>query len=125
MPYVSFDKTKPAGASNGPTVMQHIRENLMAIRDGIVLGGLPGFNCAASGGSEDQPAQYLFTGTGVNSTERILAVVTWGTTGGALGNPETIVFTYSANSGTLYEAIGTLNVAYTANGYYASHTWSA
>lgn len=124
MAYVSFNKTLPAGASNGPTVLADIRNNLMAIRDGIVLGGIPGFNCAASGGTEDQPTQYLFTGTGVNSTERIKAVVTWGTTGGALGNPETIVYTYSSDSGTLYEAIGTMTVVYTAGGYFSAFSWS-
>lgn len=124
MPYTFFDKTKPAGASNGPTVMADIRNNLMAIRDGIVLGGIPGFNCSASGGTEDQPTQYLFTGTGVNSTERIKAVVTWGTTGGATGNPQTIVYTYSSDSGTTYVAIGTMTVVYTAGGYFSSFSWS-
>lgn len=124
MAYALFDKNKPAGASNGPTVLADIRNNLMAVRDGIVLGGLPGFNCAASGGTEDQPAQYLFTGTGVNSTERINAAVTWGTTGGALGNPEIIVFTYSSDSGTTYVAIGTMTIVYTAGGYFSSYSWS-
>ena len=125
MPYAAFDKNKPSGASNGTVTTQEIRDNLMALRDAVVTGGIPGFNCAASGGTEDQRLQYLFTGTGVNAAERVKVTVVWGTTGGATGNPETITFTYSSDSGVSYPiTIGVLTVVYTANGYFSSYTWS-
>lgn len=124
MTYALFDKNKPAGASNGPTVMQHVRDNLMALRDGVITGGIPGFECVASGGTEDARTECLFTGTGTNSTERIKVVIVYGTTGGALGNPQTLTFTYSSDSGATYVAIGTMTVTYSAAGYFSSYAWS-
>lgn len=122
MTYTVFDPTKPdAATQNGTQFAQSARDNLKAIRDACVLGGgFPSWNLAATGGTADQPALLTYS----KGTERVKAALTWGTTGGEAGNVTVIEYSYSANSGTDYDAIGTNTITYDSSGNVTATTWS-
>ena len=120
MAYVQFDQTKPDGTANGSVTLQHIRENLAAMRDIVTLGAAPGWNYSWSGGTADKPTVMLWS----RGTERLRSTNTWGTTGGAADNITQAVFAYSSNSGGAYDTIGTQSISYDASGNVTSTTWS-
>lgn len=120
MPYIQFDQTKPTGTANGSVTLQHVRENLAAIRDIAALGAAIGWNYTWFGGTAENPENTRLD----RGTERLRATITWGTSGGADGNATQIVFAYSQNSGGTYETIGTQAIAYDASGNVTSTTWS-
>ncbi len=122
MAYVTFDVTKPDGSTQGGSaVLQSVRNNMQALRDSLVMSGLFfGWPVTVSGGTPEQPTTFIYS----KGVERVRSVVTWGTVGGASGNPQTIVYSYSSNSGTSYDTIGTKVVVYDANGNVTSTTWS-
>ncbi len=120
MAYTAYDGTHPDASSNGTTFATECRQNFAAMRDAVVLGVMKGWNYSVAGGTAEQPAElYLKDGT-----EWIKQAVTWGTTGGEAGNATVIVASYSANSGSAYDTIGTLTIAYDASGNVTSTTWS-
>lgn len=120
MPYVAFDKSKPDGTANGTNTLTQIRENLAALRDAVVAGFMKGWNYSVSGGTAEQP-QYVFF---KNGTDWIRQTLTWGTSGGADGNVTVVVTEFSSNSGSAYDSIGTLTIAYDASGNVTTTTWS-
>lgn len=121
MAYTPFDPTKPDPATqNGTAIMGSIRANLNAMRDACVMGSFAGFNMAATGGTADQPALLTYS----KGTERVKAALTWGTTGGELGNCTVAVYSYSSNSGGSYDTIATCTVTYDGSGYVTATTWS-
>lgn len=121
MPYTPFDQTKPDPATQNITQFgTSIRTNEAAIRD-MVVGMAPfGWNLSITGGTPEQPG----TSTLSKGTERVRCVTTWGTSGGAANNPTIMVYSYSANSGSTWDAIGTVTMAYDSNGNLTSSTWS-
>lgn len=120
MAYEHFDETTPNGTQSGTAFAQSTRDNLLAMRDMIVMGCMPGWALAATGGTADQPTTLTYSRT----TERIRAVIAWGAVGGAAGNPESIAYSYSANSGTDWDAIGTETITYDADGNVTASAWS-
>ena len=120
MPYTQYDYTKPTSSQTGPLTIASAKDNMNAIRDAMVMGAMVGFNKTQSGGTAEQPAIILLT----KGTEIVKAALTWGTTGGEAGNVTVAVYSYSANSGTLYDTIGTKTLTYDANGNLISTTWS-
>lgn len=58
------------------------------------------------------------------STERVLARVTYGTSGGEAGNPVTAIYSYSSNSGGSYNTIGTKTITWDGSGNFVGSTWS-
>lgn len=127
MAYTPYDPTKPDAAAQTLTQMgTSQRNNFNSVRDACILGGgFFGFNLAVSGGTAAQPAQLLYS----KGTERVRALLTWGTVGGEAGNVTVAVYAYSANSGVDYTvtpngAIGTKTVTYDASGNVLSTLWS-
>lgn len=122
MPYTFFDPAKPdAATQNGTLFGTGIRNNHNALRDAAIMGGgFFGFAMAATGGTPAQPAVITYS----KDTERVKAALTWGTVGGEAGNVTAATYSYSANSGTLYDVIGTKTVAYDASANVVSTTWS-
>jgi hypothetical protein len=62
--YTAFNSTKPDPASTdgGGTTLDHVRRNLLAVRDMVIMYGMvPGWNYSYSGGTAEQPADVLFT----------------------------------------------------------------
>ena len=125
MVYVKFVPDKPNIADNGATVIDNTRENLMALRDAVVAGALVNWEMSqlVGGGSTDEPAQILYSDNA--TTQAIRLDITWGTTGGADGNPTTIVYRYSTDDfATSNELIGTQTLSYNSNGTLTSTTWA-
>lgn len=121
MTYTAFDKSKPDGATqNGTQAMQSIRDNLAAIRDGVILGAYPGWDFSKSGGTAEQPAIIYFK----KSTDWLKVALTWGTTGGEDGNVTVAVYSFSANSGSSWDVIGTETITWDVNGLVTATTWS-
>jgi len=127
MAYDPFTDGKPVATDTGLQAIDYMRENLMALRDAVTAGAMPGWNYAPSGGTNDEPAQIVYS----KGTERVRGSLTWGTTGGEDGNVTKVVWEYSSNSGTLYEAMDDAsgnyveNIAYNTDGTIASITWGS
>lgn len=117
MAYTIHDSTKPdAATQNGTAIFDSTRNNMNALRDACVMGGgFPGFNMAATGGTAAEPTTFTYS----KGTERVKAVVTWTT-----GNVTSAIYSYSANSGTLYETIGTKTITYDGSSNVTATTWS-
>ena len=120
--YTKFVKDKPDIADDGDIVINNTRENLMALRDAMVMGVLVDFDLATADitGPAAEPTQLVYK----NGVEWIRHVITWGTSGGDDGNPLTIVYSYSSDSGSLYHTIGTLTMTYDSSGNLRSALWS-
>ncbi|MEM1189950.1 MAG: hypothetical protein AAGI72_15565 [Pseudomonadota bacterium] len=113
MPYDAFVDAAPVASDTGNDFADTTRENLMALRDAVVMGLMKGWTYAPVGGTAAQPAQFLYS----KGLERIRGTVTWGTSGGADGNVTQIVWAYSADSGSSYDTITTESVTYDADGF--------
>lgn len=121
MPYVDFAEGKPVIADSGSLVVTNTRENLLAVRDGVIMGVMPDWNMTAAG-TADQPSQLQW----VKGVYALRAAITWGTSGGSLYNPTIITYSFNGNSlnAGSWLAIGTLTIAYDANGDVTTSTWS-
>ena len=120
MTYTVFDPASPNTSETRQVIVDDTRYNLLAVRDAVIMGNLAGFNYAWSGGTSSQPAVITRT----KGTEIIRATITWGSSGGANGNPTVIVYDYSSNSGTTYSTVGTCTYTWDASGFLTSTTWS-
>lgn len=122
MAYAQFDPTKPdAATQNGTAFAQSARDNLKAIRDAAIIGGgFYGWSMAASGGTAEQPATITYS----KGNERVRAYLTWGTAGGEAGSVTAATYSYSSNSGTSWDIIGTNTIVYDASGNVTSTSWS-
>lgn len=120
MAYNDFQDAKPVASDNGLVVIDDIRENLMAMRDAVVMGAMSGWAYSTSGGTNEEPAQVLYT----KSTEILRGTLTWGSSGGADGNVTQAVWAYSANSGSTYDTIGTESISYNTDGTVSSTSWA-
>ena len=115
MAYTPFTPDKPVIADDGDVVINNTRNNLMAVRDGIVMGVMKGFNYTHSGGTDEEPTEVIYK----NGVEWLRLAITW-----ASNNPTVIVYSYSGDSGTGYDAIGTITNTYNGNGTLTGSVWS-
>lgn len=122
MAYTQFDNGKPLATQTGPQFADSSRQNLQALRDALIAsdGQLYGWSFAATGGTPEQPTTLTYS----SGTERVKAVLTWGTTGGEAGNVTAVAWSYSADSGGAYDTIGTRTVTYDSNGNVTAASWS-
>lgn len=123
MAYTQFDATVPDATTTSVEVMgDDTRANFEALRDAVLTGGLYSWNYSvtAGTGSAEQP-QYVFMKSG---TKWLRSTLTWGTTGGADGNVTVQLVEYSSNSGSSYDAIGTLTYTYDSSANVTATTWS-
>ena len=118
MPCTQYSEPNPTSSQTGPAFAQSTRDNLLAVRDMVTMGIMPGWSMATSGGSAAEPAVITYSNT-VVTTERLRATVTWSS-----GNPTTIVYDYSANSGTDWARIGTKTNTFDADGYLTASAMS-
>lgn len=122
MAYIPYVSDTPDIADTGAEVIDDTRQNLMALRDAVVAGALLDWDCTVTvgGGTAEEPDEIIYK----NGVEWLRLDITWGTTGGEDGNPTVIVYAYSANSGGLYDTIGTLTHTYNANGTVTATAWT-
>jgi len=122
MAYTHFDATKPTPVAKTITQMaDDMRANLMALRDQIIsAAGFENWPATPAGGTNEQPATITYS----NGTERWRKSITWGSTGGADGNPTQIVYEYSSNSGSSYDTVRTKTISWNSDGTWAGTTWS-
>jgi hypothetical protein len=113
MSWTDFSLSVPDGSSgNGASFEQGIKDNQHALWNFIMAGMAKGMLFSASGGTAQQPDTILFG----NGTNILKCDITWGTTGGALGNFGTIDFSSSQNNGSSYTAAFSVGFTYDSNG---------
>ncbi len=116
-----FDISKPDATSQTLTGMgQSMRDQLTFMRSCLVTGSLIGFSCQLGGGTVAQPAFEAYS----RGVERINGQITWGSTGGAAGSPQSIRYTYSSDSGSTWTTIGTITYSFDASGAVTGWAWS-
>ena len=95
MTYTAYNPALPdAATQNGTAFANSTRANMQAMRDHIaLLGGMPGFNFAVSGGTAEQPAKLYYK----RGTESIRVDLTWGISGGGTGNVTKAAYYYASN----------------------------
>lgn len=108
MAYDAFDQTKPVISDTRANVVAETNQNIKALRDMIVNGGdgSLAWAWAITAGTNDQPTTIVLS----NGTQRQRWVLTWS------GNDITaITASYSSNSGTLYDTIGTFTFGFSGD----------
>ena len=121
MAYDYFQRNEPDGATQtGPEVLDSVRKNQGALNDAIIIEGMYGWDMTTVGGTPDQPDELLFS----FGTQRNRQQITWGSSGGAEGNPTTVIYSYSSDNGNNYDTIGTETFVYDVNGNVISSSWS-
>lgn len=125
MAYVPFVDDKPVISDDGDVVINNIRENLMASRDAIVMGKFEDWNMTPTvgGGSAEEPDSIEWRAGAGAGTDRVRATITWGTSGGADGNPTSIVWAFSVD-GAVYDTIGTETITYDVDANVTGTTWA-
>jgi hypothetical protein len=122
MPYVPYADNVPIGLALVETVVDNTRENLMALRDNVVIGTMPGWAYSKTNGSgTDEQPQYTFMKKG---SEWLRGTFTWGTTGGEDGNVVSVLWQYSNNAGVDYQTVGTQTFTYSVDGVATAVGWS-
>jgi len=119
--FPTLDISKPDATAQNITQMgQSMVDQQTYLRACVSSGTLAGYSMATSGGTAEQPAVITYT----KSAEKIRETITWGTTGGATGNPQAILYEYSSDTGATWATIGTLTYTYDASGNCTAGTWS-
>lgn len=98
MAYTAFAAANPVGTQTGTAAIDSARTNGLALRDAILMGAMDGFVFSVSGGTASQPAIMYWK----NGTTWLRASITWGSGTGTDGNPTSIAWDLSINSGTDY-----------------------
>ena len=117
MAYSAYNEAKPDPATdNGTTACSNIRNNFAAMRDGIILGGMPGWTYAQSGGTAAEPTVVTFSNANAGyTTEKLKHDLTW-----VSGQITTAVSSFSVDTGTTYTALGTAVMSYSSGEMTAS-----
>lgn len=115
MAYVPLDTSLPNGATQaGPAVLVSVRDNQKAIRDGVVMGSIAGWDRAYTR-SSGKVSQILHS----KGAERIKEAITR-----TSGKVTSIVVSYSTNSGTNYDSVGTITINRDGSNKVISEVWS-
>lgn len=120
MSYTPFDGTKPVTSDTRQQAFDYILANENALRDMVIMGSAPGFDFSVSGGTAAQP-DIMYAKSGASW---LRASITWGTSGGADGNPTVIVYAFSGDSGGAWSTIKTLTLSWDSDGYLTTGVWS-
>ena len=116
MTYPLFLFTKPDGADDGPTVVDNILQNLLALADyGQTLIGKGWLVSIVNGTGTAKRPQFIYLKSASN--ERWLrATITWGTSAGEKYNMTSVLWEMSTNSGGSYETVETWATTYDSSG---------
>ena len=106
-------------ADSAATAEAAAAETLSGIAGKVRGGELVNWDLTPSGGTADQPAVLLYT----RATEQVRQTITWGTSGGADGNPTQVVHEYSDDSGSTWSTLGTETITYDSSGNVTAIGW--
>ena len=120
MAYDFLDRSSPVITQTGTVFADKARHNINAIADAVLMGALPGYAYSVQSGTNEQPTVVHHT----NGNDIIRLEITWGSSGGADGNPTQIIYKVSDNGGTDWTTIKTQTISYDANGNVSSTSWS-
>lgn len=119
MPYDSYVIGNPDGATGtGATFATQLQVNLNALMHGVLMGVMEDWNFAitAGTGTAAQPQYHVYS----RGVYRVRGTFTWN----ANGNPTSILWDFSGNSGGTYDTIGTVTYTYDASLNVLSYAWS-
>jgi hypothetical protein len=122
MAYDLFDYTKPNTTDTRQASFDDISINLMALRDGIMMGLMPQWNLsvrntADTSATPDYSVPQLLKYT--NSNEMLYMYMTWDVN----GYVTKIIYKYSTDSGATKLLIGREEIAYDVDYNVTSTTW--
>lgn len=120
MAYTKYENNTPIISDDGLEVVDDTRHNLEALRDNIISGVMPDWNLDDVGSPADEPHELIWK----NGVLWLRAQITWGSSGGTDGNPVTIVYGFSGDSGGGYDTIGTLTMTYNTGGNMTGSSWT-
>ena len=125
MAYVQFEDGVPVASGTINELCTDTRNNLEAVRDAVVMGVARGWNYARdlNGGTAEQPGIVRYS----KGNQRIMAYLTWGTTGGSDGNVTVAIWWYIPDtSATTWASvvIGTETISYDTSANVVSSVWS-
>jgi hypothetical protein len=101
--YTALDTTKPVISNSRSSDLAAMNGNQLAVRDGIVMGRIPGFTLSVSGGTAEEPQYRVWT----KSAEKLRATYTYSS-----GYVTQVVWEWSNDTGGTYSAIATETVTY-------------
>ena len=116
MAYTSFNVSKPdPTADNGTQAFDYTRENMLALRDAVVIGVFSTWDMKPKGSDLSQPASVVWSAP---SGEHIKADNTYD----GNGNATQVIYAYSSN-GSAYDVISTATITYDASSNVTGTTW--
>lgn len=119
MAYIPFDNANPDGsAQDGVALAESIKQNQDALRDSIIAGAMIGWDMAITVGSGSAANPEFFEYS--NGVYRIRKTFVWN----ADGDPATVLYEFSSNSGGAYDTMKTATFNYDASQNLTGVTWS-
>ena len=125
MAYNSFTDSQPTASNTVNEFSDYTRENLMALRDAVIIGAMENWDYAPSGSPLSEPSTVTYSKTDTN--EALRGTLTWGTSGGSDGNVTQAVWEYCADdtaSPQVWETIGTQSITYNADATVTAVSWA-
>lgn len=122
MAYDLFDYAKPNTSQTRQATIDDSRKNLMALRDGVLMGLMPQWNLAVRNTADTSatpdfsiPELLVYS----NSAERLYLYMTWDVN----GYVTKIIYKYSPDSGSNKELIGREEITYDISYNVTATTW--
>lgn len=119
MAYDSYVIGNPDGSTgNGATFATQLQTNLNALMHAVVIGAMEDWNFAITvgTGTASQPQFHVYS----RGVYRLRGTINWNVN----GNPDSILWEFSGNSGSSYDTVGTITYTYDANLNVLSYAWS-
>lgn len=121
--YKKFDRNKPNGAvDDGAATLTGINENEQALLDAVAGGIAVDWNLSILSPGPEPADVTIADADDANHVQKL--TITWGTSGGASGNPVTVVQQRSYDGGSTWTDPKTCTIAWNASGDPVSATWS-
>ena len=119
--YTKFDYTIPSMQADGTELTDDVRNNMKALEDAALWQWMPdwSFRVIVGTGTEEQPQTFEW----YRGQEKIQAVITWGSSGGALYQITGLVLWYQARADMAWSKIDTLTVTWDSEGNPQSSSW--
>lgn len=117
MAYLEYDSSLPDGSTQAVLeVAASTRQNLDALVDALVMGGVYRDVNMTVTGDADQPSSVLYE----RNPSQLRMDIVWNVD----GNPDTITYHSSGDSGGTWDVVGTKTVTWDADGNATQTDWS-